>query len=62
MPNKRVKISAFKQYSQQDHPNIRHGEIITYIWQAIFRRKLGMMNNIEIRQLPEFTTSVVVSG
>ncbi len=50
--------SNYKKYYQSNKLNIRGGDIIAYIWQAIFRRKLGMMNNIEIRQLPEFTSSV----
>ena len=52
--------SNYKKYEASNKQiRIRHFEVLNYICQGIFKKELRM-NNIEIRQLPEFTTSIEI--
>ena len=52
--------SNYKKYEASNKQlHIRHFEVLNYICQSLFKKELRM-NNIEIRQLPEFTTSMEI--
>ncbi|MFH0926574.1 MAG: hypothetical protein V1872_13250 [bacterium] len=52
--------SNYKKYAKTNKPiQIRHFGILDYIRQSIFKKEVRMTNT-EIRQLPEFTTSIEI--
>ena len=50
--------SNYQKYQHSLHFRKTEGDILTYVWQNIFKEELTKMRHEELRHLPQFTTSM----